>query len=404
MSEWKVSPVHELFFLGRGRVISGEELTAHPGEFPVYSSQTSNEGEFGRIDTYDFEGEMITWTTDGANAGTVYYRSGKFNCTNVCGTLRAKDAEKVDHRYFSLLLSTHAKNHVSYIGNPKLMNGEMSKIRLNFPPLPEQRLIAKILDTLDTAIRRTEDIIAKLQKVKDGLLHDLLTRGVDESGQLRPRSEDAPHLYKDSPLGKIPKEWEVRDVRWLGEVVTGFTPPTENSVLWGDGIDFVTPAEISDSGELSESKRKVTKLGLKYVRLLPPGSVLCVCIGSTIGKVAFSENPLCTNQQINALIPSAGIDKQYAFQVLRKFSSNLEKVAGLQAVPIVNKTTFSSLLVVIAEGCEQTKIGLEVKTASLAINTEARILDKLRLQKQGLMNDLLTGKVRVTELLKQEAV
>ena len=68
--------------------------------------------------------------------------------------------------------------------------------------------IAEILDTLDTTIRQTEAIIEKLKQVKQGLLHDLLTRGIDANGELRPPQSQAPHLYKDSPLGWIPREWE----------------------------------------------------------------------------------------------------------------------------------------------------------------------------------------------------
>ncbi len=72
------------------------------------------------------------------------------------------------------------------------------------PPLPEQRRIAEILDTLDEAIRKTEQVIAKLQQMKQGLLHDLLTRGIDDNGELRD-PERHPEQFKDSPLGRIPR-------------------------------------------------------------------------------------------------------------------------------------------------------------------------------------------------------
>ncbi len=83
---------------------------------------------------------------------------------------------------------------------------------LTLPPPPEQRRIAEILDTLDAAIRRTEQVIAKLQQMKQGLLHDLLTRGIDEHGELRD-PERHPEQFKDSPLGQIPSGWEVRRIR-----------------------------------------------------------------------------------------------------------------------------------------------------------------------------------------------
>lgn len=87
--KWTTYKIQDIAEIGRGRVISSIEIERqrHP-LYPVYSSQTSNNGIMGYLDDYMFDGEYITWTTDGANAGTVFYRKGKFNCTNVCGTLK----------------------------------------------------------------------------------------------------------------------------------------------------------------------------------------------------------------------------------------------------------------------------------------------------------------------------
>ncbi|WP_081601309.1 restriction endonuclease subunit S [Thioalkalivibrio sp. HL-Eb18] len=87
----------------------------------------------------------------------------------------------------------------------------------------EQKLIADILDTLDIQIQKTEALIAKLEKVKEGLLHDLLTRGIDENGQLRPSPEQTPELYKDSPLGLIPREWCTACLSEISEKITDGT-------------------------------------------------------------------------------------------------------------------------------------------------------------------------------------
>ncbi|MFN9292816.1 MAG: restriction endonuclease subunit S, partial [Planctomyces sp.] len=87
---WQLIPVWVLFDIGRGRVISHEEILDNPGDYPVYSSQTENQGVMGYLSSFEFEGDFLTWTTDGANAGTVFRRSGRFNCTNVCGTLKPK--------------------------------------------------------------------------------------------------------------------------------------------------------------------------------------------------------------------------------------------------------------------------------------------------------------------------
>ena len=86
---WEQFKIQDIASIGRGRVISSVEISQQENPlYPVYSSQTSNDGIMGYLDDFMFEGEYISWTTDGANAGTVFYRNGKFNCTNVCGLLK----------------------------------------------------------------------------------------------------------------------------------------------------------------------------------------------------------------------------------------------------------------------------------------------------------------------------
>ena len=142
---WK--PLGEVASLKRGRVITKEYLYENVGEYPVYSSQTVNNGEIGRIKTFDFEQEAITWTTDGANAGTVFYREGCFSITNVCGLITIKNIQNLNYKYLYYWLSLEAKKHVYLgMGNPKLMSNQMEKIQIPLPPLSVQQEIVRILD------------------------------------------------------------------------------------------------------------------------------------------------------------------------------------------------------------------------------------------------------------------
>ena len=147
--EWK--KLGEVCELKRGRVISKEYLLENKGEYPVYSSQTVNHGEIGKIKTYDFEQKAITWTTDGANAGTVFYRDGCFSITNVCGLITIKDTLNLSYKYLYYWLSIEAKKYVySGMGNPKLMSNQMEKILIPIPPLSVQERIVEILDKFTT--------------------------------------------------------------------------------------------------------------------------------------------------------------------------------------------------------------------------------------------------------------
>ncbi len=136
----------------RGRVMSKDYLRENAGAYPVYSSQTANSGIFGYIDSYDYEDESITWTTDGANAGSVFYHDNeKFSITNVCGLLRVINKEETNTRYVYYVLQVVAKRYVSSgMGNPKLMSNAMARIQIPLPVLEIQNRIVAILDRFDT--------------------------------------------------------------------------------------------------------------------------------------------------------------------------------------------------------------------------------------------------------------
>ena len=143
--EWR--KLGEVAELKRGRVISKQYLEDNKGEYPVYSSQTEKNGEIGKIDTYDFDGKYVNWTTDGANAGTVFYRKGKFSITNVSGLVILKNTNLLNYKFLYYWLSIEAKKFVyKGMGNPKLMSNQIAKIPIPIPPLDIQEKIVKILD------------------------------------------------------------------------------------------------------------------------------------------------------------------------------------------------------------------------------------------------------------------
>jgi type I restriction enzyme S subunit len=144
----------EICQINRGRVMSKDYLRDHAGTYPVYSSQTANGGIFGYIDSFDYDFESITWTTDGANAGSVFYhRDKKFSITNVCGLLRVKNDKEVSAKFLFYMLGQLAQRYVSSgMGNPKLMSNVMSQIKVPIPPLEEQERIVSILDKFDALV------------------------------------------------------------------------------------------------------------------------------------------------------------------------------------------------------------------------------------------------------------
>lgn len=196
-AHWDVLPVWMLFQMGRGRVISHDEIAENGGDYPVYSSQTERDGVMGCIDTYDFEGDYLTWTTDGANAGTVFRRSGRFNCTNVCGTLLPK-SKKYDLRYFVDAVGISTAAFIRHDINPKLMNNVMASIKVPVPPLIEQLEIASYV----SAFKEKESVLSKeafsgislLQERRSALISAAVTGKIDVRGWQPPANTQAPKL------------------------------------------------------------------------------------------------------------------------------------------------------------------------------------------------------------------
>lgn len=138
--------VSELCDISRGRVMSKWYLADNKWDYPVYSSQTVNDWMIGKIKTYDYDWEFLTWTTDWANAWTIFYRVWKFSITNVCWLLKPKE-EELNIKFLYYILWTIAKSYVSAgMWNPKLMSNAMWKIKIPFPDIKIQEEIVKILD------------------------------------------------------------------------------------------------------------------------------------------------------------------------------------------------------------------------------------------------------------------
>ena len=162
MVKWK--KLGEISNLVRGKVISKDFIRDHEGEYPVYSSQTANNGVLGYIDSYMFDGDFLTWTTDGAYAGTIFRRNGKFNITNVCGLIKLEDF-RINQNFLFYWLSVSAKDYVlEGMGNPKLMSNVASTIKIPIPSLEEQKRIVGILDTFTDSIENLKQQIAQRRK------------------------------------------------------------------------------------------------------------------------------------------------------------------------------------------------------------------------------------------------
>lgn len=283
--------------------------------------------------------------------------------------------------------------------------GDYLLIAVPMAPHEEQGRIADILDTLDTTIRQTEAIIEKLKQVKQGLLHDLLTRGIDANGELRPPQSQAPHLYEDSRLGWIPREWEAKA---LTELVDQRRPIVYGILMPGQrhegGVPVVKVKDIVGGSILLDQLLLTSPaIDLEYKRSrLKPGDLLFTIRGS-VGRTAFVPAQLedANITQDTARIGIAGVDARFVREYLA-MPSPVRFIAthtlGV-AVQGINLRDVRRIPIAVPRPDEATEIADRLDAINDRVTAETLEVEKLALTKAGLMDDLLTGRVRVTPLL-----
>ena len=277
------------------------------------------------------------------------------------------------------------------------------------PPLPQQRKIARILTTLDNVITQTEALIAKYQAIKQGLMHDLFTRGVDATGKLRPPQSEAPELYKQSERGWIPREWEVSQ---LGDCVDslidgpfGSNLKTEHYVtepcvrvvrlqnISNSGYDDSDPAFISHGHANFLSRHKVVGGDVLIASLgdenYPPGRS-CLYpshLPPAVNKADCFRLRCNSGIAVNAFV-SYALNSSFVRQGVKRFAQGVTLVR-------VNGTNIKKVCIKLPSVSEQQQIVERLDAVHAIIETQADIREKYLLLKTGLMQDLLTGKVRV---------
>lgn len=273
------------------------------------------------------------------------------------------------------------------------------------PSYDEQSKIAEILDTLDSAIRGTEAVVAKLKAMKQGLLHDLLTRGIDANGDLRLPQPEAPHLYKQTLLGWLPKEWDCVE---LDQIVDNQRPVVYGILMPGHGYEGGVPViKVRDivGGRILADQLLLTdpRIDFEYRRSRLKGGDLLFTIRGSVGRMAIVPDDLenANITQDTARLALKGVDARFVAAFLetempRRFISNHTIGVAVQGInlrdvrriPMAKPTEGED--VVIAEKLSEMERKLSLEIAEL---------DKLRLQKSGLMDDLLIGRTPVTALL-----
>ena len=328
---------------------------------------------------------------------------------------------KITHDYFYYwcgprLLEIHARTAATTVKH--LSVRDLERAVGKFPSVNEQRRIATILTTLDEVIEVTEKLVEKHQQIKAGLMHDLFTRGLwtrpelargdhqgtaaeatAQEGQLRPTPEEAPNLYQDSPLGLIPNAWKAELLDVLAKRGSGHTPNRHTPNFWDGGIKWVSLADSANLDQLyiSETEKEISLLGIENSSaVLHPAGIVVLSRDAGVGKSAITTCPMAVSQHFMCWLCGPELDNHYLYYWLQDQKRVFENISTGTTIPTIGLGFFRRYKIAVPTDMdEQLKIRASLLSSDETLFALQNDLAKLRQQKQGLMHDLLTGRVRV---------
>ena len=319
--EWK--KLGEVVELKRGRVLSKTFLQDNKGNYPVYSSQTALNGEIGRISTYDFNQEALTWTTDGANAGTVFYRKGKFSITNVCGLITIDDTNELNYKFLFYWLSVEAQKYVyAGMGNPKLMSNQVAKILIPLPPLSVQEEIVRILDKFTTLEAELEAELDCRKRQYEYYRNQLLSFDM---------------------LNKREQRLNNVNIKSLEEIV---------EIKRGRRL---VRKELSGTGRYAVFQNSMTPLGYFDNSNVDGDSTFIISAGAA-GEIGYSSVDFWAADDIYYFIPSTMVCSKYLYYFLLTKQSAIKGQVRRASVPRLAKSAFAKIQIPIPSLSEQQRI------------------------------------------------
>ena len=382
---WEQKEVGEVFQVTRGDVLSmtlvqDEKSDAMP--YPVYSSQTKNNGLSGYYSDYLFE-DAITWTTDGANAGDVNYRTGKFFCTNVCGVLL--NSKGFANPCIAALINRVSTKYVSYVGNPKLMNGVMSKIPIPVPSLAEQQKIAECLSSVDALIAAQARKLDALKTHKKGLMQQLFPR----EGETQPRLR--------FPEFQNAGEWAEYSLGQLIEIASGQIDPKQPPYC--DSPQVGSENIESHSGKLINVKSAGDKGVISGNYAFDENDILYSKIRPALNKVAAPEFKGICSADIYPIRPTDGsLLRSYLFYLLlsQNFLQYAIRNSERGKIPKINRDALVTYKALIPPPAEQQRIADCLNSLDALIAAQTQKLEALKTHKKGLMQQLFPSPEEVS--------
>jgi type I restriction enzyme S subunit len=369
-----------------------KEQTLATGEIPFYKIGTfgNKPDAFISIELYnDFiqrfsfpKKDDILFSAAGTIGRTVIYdgKPAYFQDSNIVWIDNNEDIVKNSYLYYFYKTVKWTTSDGGIVS--RLYNKHIRNTLLPVPTLAEQTAIATVLSDMDEYILSLDRLIVKKKAIKQGTMQNLLT------GKIR--------------LKGFKGRWVEKKLGEIVDVIGGGTPSTSNPLFWNGFINWFTPTEIGKSKFVSESERKITNEGLRNssAKMLPIGTILLTS-RATIGDVSILKNEGCTNQGFQSLIAKEDINNDFLYYKLLTIKNIILSLASGSTFLEISPNKLRQIEISIPTFAEQTTIAAILSDMDAEIEALQTKLQKAKLVKQGAMQELLTGQIRLINTLSQ---
>lgn len=275
---------------------------------------------------------------------------------------------------------------------------DLRDVNVLLPPLSEQDAIVRYLDAatskIDKAIAMQQKMIDLLNERKQIIIQNAVTKGLDENVEMKDSGVEW--------IGMIPKHWEILKLKRCAFIKTGTTPPTnERKYFEGGRISWFTPGDMNNM-HLEFASKMITQKAIddKVGRLFPAKTIYFVGIGATVAKVSACDFEASSNQQINAIICNKSLDYRFATYVLKSEQEFIRNMANYVTLPIINQSDTGLIDMIVPPKSEQQAIvaylDKQMQRFDSAISNCQRQIALLQERKQIIINEVVTGKVKVS--------
>ena len=378
--DWGVKELGEITNILVGKDLKEDNFSSYADnifKYPVYSNTVDNEGLYGYYNIAEYQGDSLSVVGRGVGLGTVFKRNGGYGA--IGRLLLLFPDINLDSKYLCEYINHKVKIFKESSGIPQLTGISLAKYNISLPPtIEEQQAIASALSDVDALITALEQLITKKRNIKQGTMQQLLT------GKKR--------------LPGFGGEWEVKKLGEIADIISGGTPSTIISEFWNGDIKWCTPTDITRTKQkyLIYTEKNISKKGLKNssATLLPVGALL-LCSRATIGEIRIAKDVVCTNQGFKSLVCKNSFNNQFVYYLLLQSKQKLmDKAIGSTFLEISKKDT-DAIKLTFPSFPEQQAIAQILSDMDTEIESLEQKQNKYKAIKQGMMQELLTGKTRL---------